>query len=481
MVLRPPDRGGVGDVVKPAEVHAANDRRDSPRDLRGRDSPRNLRRLDSPLDPRPRDSPQDLRRRDSPRNLRRLDSPLDPRPRDSPQDLRRRDSPRNLRRLDSPLDPRPRDSPQDLRRRDSPRNLCFPDSPPPFHRRRSLADFRRRGSPAGFHPRYQRFGSGSISPSRWQRLDDGHYDPEFDGPLGPRFGHGLQGERFRDASPPYGPGRGGRPFGRHYNASGQGFPPFEGEYVHRNDLNFSPREGDWICQNPSCGNLNFARPTYCNNCNKYRYEPQLHGHGRSPRRGYFNSPSPCESPPRIFGPPMDRGLRRDLGRHRSPPHGWGMDGPRDSGFGSPPAGRVGRFADHMHRERFDYHYELDYRGRGKFDWPVLDEQDRRDRGRDGFVPNRRGYDRCPPLPRGWWWYDSMERSRSPIGNRPLKKSYMALDCDDRHFDDSYMGQGQTDDLDLHRGRGYRRGGNSFAGPGQGDRWGIARGRNDDVY
>ncbi|XP_008801020.2 uncharacterized protein LOC103715207 isoform X1 [Phoenix dactylifera] len=441
MVVRPSDSSGAGDVVEPEEVHATNDRRDSP------------------------------------------------------QGFRRRGSPPNLRLRDSPLDPRRRVSSAYRRHGNSPPSLHRRYSPPPFRRRVSPSDFRRRGSPTGFHPRYQRFSpgyamhAGSISPPHRQRLDDARYDVEFDGSAGQRFGRGLRGGRgggrFRDVSPPYGLGRGGRSFGRGYNASGRGFPPFDGDYVHRNDPNLSPREGDWICQNPSCGNLNFARRTYCNNCSKYRFGPELHSHSRShsrsPQRGYFNTPPPRGSPPRILGPTIDRGLRRDLVRYRSPPRGWDMDGLRDFGASSPPPVRGGRFVDHMRRERPDYRDELDYRGRGKFNWAVLDELDRSDRMRDGFIPDRRGYDRRPPSPRGRWGQDSRERNRSPMGNRPLKSSFMGRGRDDRRLDDSYAGRGRTDDLNVGRGRGYRQGGDSFAGPGQGDRRGIPRGRNDDMY
>lgn len=104
----------------------------------------------------------------------------------------------------------------------------------------------------------------------------------------------------------------------------------------------------------SCGNMNFAQQTYCNNYNKYCYEPQLHGRSRSPQRGFFNPPPPRGSALRIFGPPIDRDLRRDSGIYRSPPHGLGVDCPRDFGSGSPPPGSVGRFVDHMPGERSDY-------------------------------------------------------------------------------------------------------------------------------
>jgi len=102
----------------------------------------------------------------------------------------------------------------------------------------------------GYLPR-----AGSISPpSRRPRLDDSHYDPNFDRPAGSHFGRVFRGGRgrgrFRDVSPRNSLGRGSRPLGRGYDVDQRGISPFEGEYVHRNDPNLSPREGDWICGNP---------------------------------------------------------------------------------------------------------------------------------------------------------------------------------------------------------------------------------------
>ena len=108
------------------------------------------------------------------------------------------------------------------------------------------------------------------SPLRQRRLEGNNFDDT----IGPRYTHGYDGSgrgyagsgrgyegsgrgyegngrggaRFRDDSPPY--GRGGRSHGRGYNGPGKEFILIDGEYVHRNDPNLSPREGDWICQNP---------------------------------------------------------------------------------------------------------------------------------------------------------------------------------------------------------------------------------------
>ncbi|XP_072983634.1 uncharacterized protein [Typha latifolia] len=390
------------------------------------------------------------------------------------------------RRPDSP-DARRRGSLWDTRRRGSPSDPRRREPSPPFQRRGTPPGFRRRGSPPGLHARFhenQGYHAGSLSPPRRRRPDDAHYGPDFDHMVGTRYGRGIRGGRgggrFREISPHHGFGRGGRSSGRGYNASGRGLPAFEGDYVHRNDPNLSPREGDWICRNPTCGNLNFARRTHCNNCNKYRYGPEVHESSRSPRRAYPKSPLPRGSPTRDLGPPIDRALRRDVDRYRSPPRNWGAGDPREFSARSP-SGRVGRIADQMRRERLNYHEDLEYRDRGKFDWMLPEERDHRGRGRDGFVPDRRGYDRRSPSPRGPWSRDLRERSRSPIGDRALKTSFVGRGRDGRDYVDSYAGRGRARDVDVGRGRGYRQGAGSFRGQGRGDRRIMANGRNDDIY
>lgn len=317
----------------------------------------------------------------------------------------------------------------------------------------------------------------SISPPTRRPKFDGNYDPEFDHPVGPRFGRGFRGGRaggrFRDVSPHDGFGRGGRSVGRGHMLERR-VSPSGTEYVHRNDPNLSPREGDWICGNPRCGNLNFARRTYCNNCNKPRFAPGHAGLDRSPRRGYFTSP-PRGSPPSFVDPPLGRGVRREISSYRSPPRGWGTEVSRDFGAGSPPARRVGgRFQDRVRRDdRPDY--EDDYRARDKFDWPVGDDWNRR----DVLMPARRGYDQRSPSPRDRWVRGSRDRSRSPLGARPAPKgSYMGRGMGrgrgDRRFDDTYMDRARVDEPDLGR-RGFHRQDDSFASRGRGDRRGMARG------
>ncbi|XP_062179104.1 uncharacterized protein LOC133883702 isoform X2 [Phragmites australis] len=304
----------------------------------------------------------------------------------------------------------------------------------------------------------------------------------FDDAVGPRYTRGYQGDgrgraRFREGSPPY--GRGSRSYGRGYSAPGKEFINIDGEYVHRNDPNLSPREGDWICQIPNCGNLNFARRTHCNNCNKSRYAPEIYEPSHSPRRGYI---SPPRGPQRIVGPPGDRAPPREMTRYRSPPHGWGVDDPRGYAARSPPD-RAGRFTEPSLKERMGFRGERDLRDRAKFEWSATDDYSQRERPHDGLYPDRSH--RRSGSPRGNWGNDLRDRSRSPQ-NRPMKSSFTGRGRPD-DYADPYVNRGRPN-LEAGRGRGrgrggYRPGGGPFPGEGRGDRHAAPalRGRNEDGY
>jgi hypothetical protein len=104
----------------------------------------------------------------------------------------------------------------------------------------------------------------------------------------------------------------------------------------------------------SCGNLNFARRIHCNNCNKYRYAPEVYEPSRSPRRGYLSPPP--RGPGRIGGPQVERPPPREMSRYRSPPpRGWGMSDPR--GY----ADRAGRFAEPLLKECMSFRGDHDPR------------------------------------------------------------------------------------------------------------------------
>ncbi|GAV78425.1 zf-RanBP domain-containing protein [Cephalotus follicularis] len=304
--------------------------------------------------------------------------------------------------------------------------------PPPYSRSDRFSD------EAGYRTR-----AGSGSPVR-RRDADHRYSSEFDHSGGPprsrEFGSLRDSGRYRDSSPPHGRGRGSvRPFSRNFNGPGFGPGPLRGEGMSRNNPNVRPREGDWICPDALCGNLNFARREYCNNCKRSRYAPV-----GSPRRGYPGPPPPHAHPRRFPGPPMDLSPGTMNG-YRSPPRGWAKDGPRDFGAGGPPPPRhEARFSDHnMRRDRLDYP-EDEYRGRNKFDRPMPMEWGHRDRGRDSFFNERKSYERRPPSPnmpppppRGRWLRDVRERSRSPLRGGPRPKDYrrevyLERGRDDRH-------------------------------------------------
>ncbi|RCV21733.1 hypothetical protein SEVIR_4G128700v4 [Setaria viridis] len=380
--------------------------------------------------------------------------------------------PRHRREL-SP--PRPRGW---ERRRSPPPERRRPGSPPLQRRRFSPPPRFQPLRQPRFHDEQQGYGMhGGPSPPRPRRPEGSKFDD-----AGPRYTHGYQGGgrggvRFREGSPPY--GRGGRSYGRGYGAPpGKDFINIDGEYVHRNDPNLSPREGDWICQNPNCGNLNFARRTHCNNCNKFRYSArEAYEPRRSPPRGY-PSPPP-RGPPRMVGPPGDRAPPREMARYRSPPHGWGAGESRGYAARSPPERPV-RFTDASPKERMGFRGERDLRDRAKFEWSATDDYGRRERPHDGYIDRSR---RRSGSPRANWGNDLRDRSRSPPRNRLMKSSFTGRGRPDNYAADPYASRGRPNSMEAGHGRGhgYRPGGGPYPGEGRGDRRPAPRGRNEDNY
>ncbi|GAB2268293.1 hypothetical protein Dimus_003267 [Dionaea muscipula] len=277
--------------------------------------------------------------------------------------------------------------------------------------------------------------SRALSGSPVHRRDVRRYSPDFNNPGDLRRHEFPSGRdavrspgRHRDPSPPHYRRGVGRPFERAFEGSGLGSGPLRGEPMQRNNPNVRPREGDWYCPDPWCGNLNFARRESCNSCGRYRYSP-----AGSPRRGHAD-PHSLGAPRRFPGPPTERTPVRLANGFRSPPRGWLRNGPREFGpSGMPPPRYESRFPDHRaRRDRLDYPDE-DFRGRGKFDRLASQDWASRDRTKDHFIDDRKGYERCPPSPlpppphRGRWIErDSRERSRSPIGAGPPKDFHRDL-------------------------------------------------------
>ncbi|MBA0797252.1 hypothetical protein Gohar_007967 [Gossypium harknessii] len=291
-----------------------------------------------------------------------------------------------------------------------------------------------------------RIRAGSSSPIRRRDADHrngSHFDRSGGPSRGRDFGNGRDPGRYRDSSPPYsrGPGGGRQHSSRGFDGTGYGPGPIGGEGMTRNNPNVRPREGDWICPDPLCANLNFARREYCNNCKRFRYAPT-----GSPRGGYPGPPPPHAPPRRFPGSPVDLSPpRRNInGNFRSPPRSWAREGPRDfRAAGPPPPRHEGRFFDHsMRRDRLEY-LDDDYRGRSRFDRPMPMDWGQRDRGRDNFFNSRKGYERRPPspplpppqLPPRGRPRDMRERSRSPIRGAPPPKEYRR---------DMYMERGRED-------------------------------------
>jgi hypothetical protein len=196
----------------------------------------------------------------------------------------------------------------------------------------------------------------------------------------------------------------------------------------------------------SCGNLNFARRTHCNICNKHRHSTQLQNRSLSPRRDYFPSPPPHHrsSPVRVLGLPPERALHREPVRyHRSPPRDWALD----AGPFNPRGERLVR-ADLL---------ECSERG-SRFGWQGNEESTRRDRGvRDGLLlETRRGRRSISPL-HGRFARDLQGRNR-PIADRNSKFVGTARGDGDfgggyrSHRGDSYNGRSRGDGKVVSRGR-----------------------------
>ncbi|XP_018683997.2 uncharacterized protein LOC103991813 [Musa acuminata AAA Group] len=304
-----------------------------------------------------------------------------------------------------------RDTASEARISDSLRFRQHHPPPPPAPRRGGRQDRRRRGSPPPtrrrggstvFHSRHQRFHErpGSASSPRRQRLD-GQHDPDLYSSTRQRFGRGSQGGRADGRS-------------REVCTARRGSVS-EGGYIHGNDTNLTPQEGDWVYHAPYCGNLNFARRTHRNNCNKHRYGPQLPAPSHTSWEASFRG----GSPPRTLDP-TGCVPRHDSHRYGSlPHHGWGVEDPR-----MPPPACGAKFAGSKRREREDYHDELEYQRRHQLNRPAALEWD----GSDGNRDNRRR-----PI--------SRERSRPPLVDRQSRGDFLA--------------HGRDVELNMVQTRGYR--------------------------
>ncbi|KAL7093600.1 hypothetical protein ACP275_11G049400 [Erythranthe tilingii] len=318
-------------------------------------------------------------------------------------------------------------------------------------------EVRRDPPPYSRSDRYESHGyrmrAGSVSPLRRRDANHHRFSPGFEPSIGTSsrsrgFGSGREPGRFRDHSPPFGRGKFSD---RGHHHSSRGPVSFRDEGLPRNNPNVQPREGDWICSDPSCKNLNFARRDQCNNCNRPRY-------ASSSGRGYLGP----TFPPRQRAAPLDHSPPRRItngGYNRSPPRGWPRDAPPHRDL-RPPI----RFPDPLIRSDRQQEYSED-NNRYRFDRPLVPDWGgpHRDRGRDSsnYLNERRGFGRralspppAPPVPPprgGGGWGSShiiRDRSRSPARGG-------ALPPRDYHHRDLHMNNRRRDD---HRGGGGGRGG-----------------------
>eukprot|EP00249_Psilotum_nudum_P016183 c25701_g1_i2 orf=448-1983(-) len=279
----------------------------------------------------------------------------------------------------------------------------------------------------------------SCGPFRQRRLgsytfdyecDDGHPPSRGDWRgrgrgRGRRWGRGRG--RFVDRSPPSFPslGKNMPPIGRDFNGPGYGppdrFPP-SGESFGRNNPNIAPREGDWICSEPTCGNLNFGRRTHCNNCNKPRREMGSFDMGGVGPAEDMHRP---RLPPSFMGgPPLEHGMGRGVGGFGPPAAVWNRARPRNFERDldhRPPEIEDGFQPGRDMRERSDYHERGGYRDQERFDRPPMNrdftrgdhgDRYREKRGTDYYDFNDDRH-QSPPY-RPTWGRDARERSRSPV-------------------------------------------------------------------
>lgn len=272
--------------------------------------------------------------------------------------------------------------------------------------------------------------------------------PHRDGRFRGGRGHGRFEYRPVPQIPPRSMGRGAPHYGREFSEPGYGYAePFnpQGESMRRNDPNVTPREGDWICSEPTCGNLNFARRKECNKCDRPRSYMAPFGIGAGgPPGGY-----PVPRPPFMGAPPMGHGPGQGMSDFRPTRSGRGRDGPRVFDQMPPPRLREWSppdlYSGRETKERRDYDDHYNYKGRERPEkispvgrGPMMDHRDkiregwkgdrdvepimdhryrvREDRFHDRRGDRDAGSDWRPPSPllSGRLGKDSRERSRSPV-------------------------------------------------------------------